>query len=91
MTSPPEESQWPLRLAAGARSLLVSTWRVEDRAPALFMQRFYSNLVDAPGTSKARALRDAQSWLRNYVAPDGSMPYRHPIHWAGYVVIGASD
>jgi CHAT domain-containing protein len=81
---------------AGARSLLLSLWKVEDRATALLMHRFYDNLVggalhggrEASETvSKARALSDAKRWLRDY-EEDGSRPFAHPIYWSGFVLFG---
>ena len=56
-------------LARGARSLVLSLWKVEDRATALLMRRFYENLLgNRPGLGgpmpKAEALAEAKSWLR---------------------------
>ncbi len=87
-------------LAAGARCLLMSRWKVEDRATSLLMERFYENMtgtfrdrragvVGIP-MSKARALQEAQIWLKNWQAPDGTTPFAHPIYWAGFVLIGAA-
>jgi tetratricopeptide (TPR) repeat protein len=53
----------------GARSLLLSLWKVDDTATALLMVRFYENLLgkregqEAP-VPKAEALREAKCWLR---------------------------
>jgi CHAT domain-containing protein len=60
-------------LSRGARSLVLSLWKVDDTATALLMVRFYENLLGArggkPGGSpplpKAEALREAKAWLRN--------------------------
>jgi CHAT domain-containing protein len=54
----------------GARSLVLSQWRVDDKATALLMTRFYQNLLGKrPGLStplpKAEALDEAKRWLRN--------------------------
>jgi CHAT domain-containing protein len=54
---------------AGSRSLVLSLWKVDDRATALLMTRFYQNLLgqrpglDAP-LPKAAALAEAKRWLR---------------------------
>jgi CHAT domain-containing protein len=83
-------------LQAGARSLLVSLWQVEDRSTALLMRRFYElwtgGGVDArkhpAGLSKAEALRQAKRWLRDQTDPSGSKPYAQPYSWAGFVLLG---
>jgi CHAT domain-containing protein/tetratricopeptide (TPR) repeat protein len=84
-------------LQAGARSLLVSLWKVEDRATALLMHRFYESLYgsrggDAVGViSKSRALSEAQSWLRTYTDDSGRHPYEHPYYWSAFILIGDPD
>jgi CHAT domain-containing protein len=59
---------------AGARSVLVSLWPVDDAATALLMNRYYQNLLGKrPGLEaplgKAEALREAKQWLRNLPRP----------------------
>ena len=55
--------------ARGARSLVLSQWKVDDDATALLMARFYKNLLGkrdglkAP-MPKAEALAEAKRWLR---------------------------
>ena len=57
-------------LLAGARSVCLSLWEVDDTATALLMTRFYQNLLgrreglSAP-LPKAEALQEAKHWLRN--------------------------
>ena len=83
---------------AGARSLLLSLWQVEDRATALLMGRFYENLLgafddDRNGTAreplpKAAALREAERWLRDFTDEKGNRPYEHPYYWSAFILIG---
>ena len=53
----------------GARSLVLSQWKVPDRSTTLLMTRFYANLLGrteglpAP-LPKAEALHEAKRWLR---------------------------
>ncbi len=60
---------------AGARSLVVSLWAVDDRATSLLMTRFYQNwLGKRPGLdrplSKADALREAKTWVSHLSASE---------------------
>jgi CHAT domain-containing protein len=54
---------------AGARSVVLSLWKVDDTATALLMRRFYQNLLGKREglkgpLPKAEALREAKQWLR---------------------------
>jgi hypothetical protein len=60
---------------AGARSVVLSLWKVDDRATTLLMVRFYQNLLgQRPGLQeplpKAQALQEAKQWLRGLTAPE---------------------
>ncbi len=85
-------------LQIGARSLVVSLWRVEDRATSQLMGRFYDYLM-AHGSeegqghadtrlSKAEALCQAKQWLRGLTDETGQEIYRHPTYWSGFILVG---
>jgi CHAT domain-containing protein/tetratricopeptide (TPR) repeat protein len=87
-------------LQVGARSVLVSLWRVEDEATAILMERFYQNLYGSgpgeqisrrPVMSKREALRQAQAYLRDYQDNRGGHPYAEPFYWAPFVLVGDPD
>ncbi|BAY79269.1 hypothetical protein NIES25_57530 (plasmid) [Nostoc linckia NIES-25] len=68
-------------IQAGARSTLASLWSLDDESGARLVGEFYKELATKQVT-KAEALRQAQlSLLKD---PD----YRHPVHWAAYVLLG---
>jgi hypothetical protein len=57
-------------ILAGSRSVCLSLWKVDDTATALFMERFYQNLLGRREglkgpLPKAAALAEAKAWLRN--------------------------
>ena len=69
-------------LAAGANSLVMSLWPVDDNATSELMQLFYQKLLD--GVSKAQALQIAQ---RAFIQRSHSM-YAHPYYWAAFRLVG---
>ncbi|MEY4354224.1 MAG: hypothetical protein RLZZ609_2465 [Cyanobacteriota bacterium] len=68
-------------LGAGARTVVVSLWRIPDQETSELMHRFYGNLRAANG-GKAQALRDAMRGLK--------ASRLQPIYWAGFTLIGDS-
>jgi CHAT domain-containing protein/tetratricopeptide (TPR) repeat protein len=75
---------------AGARSVLVSLWKVDDRSTALLMEHFYRHWlgVGVPAIPKAGALREAKRRLREHRDRSGAYPYRHPYFWSAFVLVG---
>jgi CHAT domain-containing protein/Tfp pilus assembly protein PilF len=62
-------------LARGARSVVLSRWKVDDVATALLMRRFYENLLGKRDDLKkpmgrAAALQEAKDWLRKLTAKE---------------------
>jgi CHAT domain-containing protein len=66
-------------LYAGARAVLHSLWRIDDRATQQLMERFYTEL--RAGTGRGAALRAAQL---DSLGSDGV----HPFLWAAFVLVG---
>jgi CHAT domain-containing protein/tetratricopeptide (TPR) repeat protein len=67
-------------LYAGARSVLATSWDVEDRAAAELVKHVYERL--AAGDGIAAALAAAQR------AAGGRAPYAQAARWAPFVVVG---
>jgi CHAT domain-containing protein/tetratricopeptide (TPR) repeat protein len=78
--------------AAGASTLVVSLWPVDDAATSLLIERFYGYL--AAGQAAGWALREAQLWLRDLERADAAgtvQPYAHPFFWAPFCLSGAPE
>ena len=70
---------------AGAPSLIVSLWHVNDLATSKIMKRLYQNLSE--GMNKAEALRQAKL---GYIKSAKSI-YAHPAFWSPFIQIGDSS
>jgi len=66
---------------AGAPRVVASLWKVEDRATAELMARFY-RVLWTEGLSPAAALREAQLSIRR------ERRWRDPWFWAGFILQG---
>jgi CHAT domain-containing protein/tetratricopeptide (TPR) repeat protein len=71
---------WAL-FAARCRTQVVSQWKVDSAATSVLMRDFHRN-VRGDRTKAASALQ------KTIVAMLKTKQYRHPFHWAGFVVLG---
>jgi len=65
---------------AGAKSVLVSLWEINDASTAEFMKAFYQALRE--GKSKDKALQQAIKKLSR------QGKWRHPFFWSGFSLVG---
>ncbi|MBW4699755.1 MAG: CHAT domain-containing protein [Aphanocapsa lilacina HA4352-LM1] len=65
---------------AGARSQVLSMWRVDDQSTQQLMAGFYRNLLTGRGRSEA--LRQEQLKML------GSKRYQHPYYWGAFIASG---
>ena len=64
---------------AGAKSVLVSLWKVEEKSTILLAEKFFGNLK--AGKDKLTALHEARADVRK-------MGYEHPFFWSPFIMIG---
>ena len=67
---------------AGAESLVVSLWKVDDAATGKLMSRFYQELLGTPRQRPAAALRAAQIWMITH------SEWQDPYFWAAFTLQG---
>ncbi len=67
-------------VVAGAETVVMSLWKVNDDSTRLLMDTYYRNLL--AGQGRASALREAMRSLR------ASRP--HPHHWAPFIALGSN-
>jgi tetratricopeptide (TPR) repeat protein len=65
-------------LSKGARSVILTRWKVDDTATALLMRRFYENLLGKRQELKkplgrAAALDEAKKWLRSLTSREAEI------------------
>src|SRR5690606_34052449 len=71
-------------MQAGAGAVVASLWDVDDRATMVLMRHFNEALV-RDGLTPDRALARAQR------AMQADARWQAPQHWAGFVVLGATE
>lgn len=62
---------------AGCKTIVMTLWKVNDRATSLFMTTFYGNLFS--GASKHDAFTEAQKMVRK--------EYDDPYYWAPFIML----
>jgi CHAT domain-containing protein/tetratricopeptide (TPR) repeat protein len=65
-------------MVAGAETVVMSLWKVNDDTTQQLMEAYYRNLL--AGQGRSAALREAMRWLRTL--------HPHPYHWAPFIVLG---
>ena len=74
---------------AGAKTVLMSLWNVNDLATKILMVEFYKNFLS--GTGKQKSLQLAQRHVKEYVDDKGVKLFNSPYYWAGFVLLDALD
>lgn len=78
--SPTNDGVYGLQRAfkkAGAQTIIMSLWDVDDNATALMMETFYNELVKTK--SKRKAFQKAQSAVRE--------KYEDPYYWSAFIML----
>jgi CHAT domain-containing protein/Tfp pilus assembly protein PilF len=65
-------------IVAGAETVVMSLWKVNDETTRVLMEAYYRNLL--AGQGRATALREAMRWV--------SLIYPHPHYWAPFIALG---
>lgn len=86
------EGVWGLQRAfkkAGAGSIIMSLWKVNDYSTNLLMSEFYRHFLS--GESAEESLRLALVYVREYKDEDGILIFEDPNYWAAWILLDAID
>ncbi len=72
---------------AGARSTLLSLWKVDDNATAEFMGRYYQRIKDGEGRSDALAAVQ-EEFRSGKVQSANGVNWKEPYYWAAWQLVG---
>jgi CHAT domain-containing protein len=76
-----------LFLGAGARTVLMTLWQVDDKFTSELMPKFYDFFLNQR-LSKADALAKAKLALLHRGVSENGVHYQHPFYWASFVLYG---
>jgi CHAT domain-containing protein len=65
-------------LVAGAETVVMSLWKVNDETTRALMEAYYHHLLEGQG--RATAMREAMRELR--------LTQAHPYYWAPFIAMG---
>ena len=68
---------------AGAKSILMSLWEVDDDATKMLMVEFYKNFLK--GETKSMSLKKAQEYVKSQPG------FEDPYYWAGFILLDGLD
>lgn len=71
---------------AGAKTIIMSLWPVNDEATQMLMVAFYKNWIEQK-QPKHEAFKNAQNAVRYFVDEDGEPLYANPKFWACFILL----
>jgi CHAT domain-containing protein len=74
-------------LTAGAKTVMMTLWKVDDKMSSTFMPSFYNNYLNK-NISKADALTASKRMILNEKTSENGMFYQHPFFWASFIIYG---
>jgi CHAT domain-containing protein/tetratricopeptide (TPR) repeat protein len=78
-------------LSAGASTVAVSLWNVNDRATSELMVTFYKQVMGEPEGREPKTLAEAMALAKRTMLNSERPAYRHPYYWAPFVLIGTAE
>lgn len=76
-----------LFFGAGAKSVLMTLWKVDDLFTSRLMPEFYNRLLNK-NLSKSEALTGAKRMMLQSNNEPAGIHYQHPLYWASFVLYG---
>lgn len=76
-----------LFLGAGAKSVLMTRWLIDDEFSSQMLPKFYEFCLDQD-FSKAEALSEAKRSVFGKISRSAENRYQHPFYWASYSLYG---
>lgn len=76
---------------AGAHTLLMSLWNVDDKATKLLMTEFYRNWLGVNKKQSSMSKREAFLKAQEYLRTVDNGIYKDPKYWAAFVMLDGID
>ena len=77
-------------LGAGAKRVVMTSWKIDDRFSSLLMTQFYNNMLNK-GFPTAKALQQAKISLLKEKDKKGNLNFQHPLFWAAFSIYGKPE